>query len=258
VTPPVDAFEPSEYPGPRPAGPVLVRDGRVHDVEVVAGDAGPVLRAGVDASVLSPSAVRWVVAYGSNASPSRLVGKGLDARGAVLLPASVAGWVPAFEHRRTGYGAVPLTFVPRAGVRTTTWLLGVHVADTRRLDRSEGRRPRDAAGAEDPADAPADVRATGPPPDDLHTAPADAYRLGRIGDVDVAGGWRVDDALAYLPGSRTEVQVDAAGRWRTWPAVGQPSAAAHVDADGPSRPAPAPADPVRGPWPHTPLRRVGA
>jgi hypothetical protein len=250
---PVVAFDPAGYPGPRPDGPVLVHGGRSHAVEVVprrASDGTPLVRprSRVDAPVLDRDAVRWIVAYGSNASPPRLVSKGLDRRGAVLLPARLDGWVPAFEHRRTGYGAVPLTLVPASGVTTATWLLGVHVSDTGVLDRSEGRSPRDVAAA-----AGATSRTVGPEPDDLHVAPAGAYRVGRVGTVHVAGRWRVEDALAYLPGPRTEVQVDEGGRWRTWPAVDQPAAAAHVEAAGASRPAPTVPAPVVGRWPRTTL-----
>jgi hypothetical protein len=256
---PVVAFDPAAYPGPRPEGPVLVHDGRSHDVEVVpreAADGTPLVRprSRVDAPVLDPDAVRWIVAYGSNASPPRLVSKGLDRRGAVLLPARLGGWVPAFEHRRTGYGAVPLTLVPDAGATTATWLLGIHVSDTGVLDRSEGRSPRDVAAAA-PLRVPA--RTVDPEPDDLHVAPADAYRVGRVGTVHVAGRWRIEDALAYLPGPRAEVQVDAVGRWRTWPAVDQSAAAAHLDADGASRPAPTVGAPVLGVWPRTTLVAVG-
>jgi hypothetical protein len=245
---PVGPFEPASYPGPRPGAPVLVHDGHLHDVEVVGG-AGTELRSLAHAPVLDPGAVRWIVAYGSNASPPRLISKGLDRRGAVLLPAQLDGWVPAFEHRRTGYGAVPLTLVPAAGVSTRTWLLGVHAADTGVLDRSEGRRPGAAS-----TDVPGAARVDGAGPDDLHLAPVGAYRLGRVGTVQVAGRWRVDGALAYLPGPNTEVQVDEVGRWRTWPAVDQTAAAAHVEAGGPSRPAPAWRTPVAGRWPRTRLR----
>lgn len=250
---PVVAFDPAGYPGPRPDGPVLVHAGRTHEVEVVAraADGGtPQVRArsGVDSPVLDPDLVRWIVAYGSNASPSRLVGKGLDRRGAVLLPAHLGGWVPALEQRRTGYGAVPLTLVPAEGVTTATWLLGVHVDDTGVLDRSEGRPPGDVAGR-----VGAGPRVVGPEPDDLHLAPTGAYRLGRVGTVHVAGRWQVERALAYLPGPRTEVQVDESGRWRTWPEVDQSSAAAHVDTRGSCRPAPPVPSAVIGGWPRTPV-----
>jgi hypothetical protein len=246
---PVGSFDPASYPGPRPGAPVVVHDGHLHGVEVVGGGDVAEIRSDTSAPVLEPDVVRWVVAYGSNASPPRLVSKGLDRRGAVLLPAHLDGWVPAFEHRRTGYGAVPLTLVPDAGVRTATWLLGVHVADTGVLDRSEGRPLGDVAPR-----TPFGPPGVGAEPDDLHLAPTGAYRLGRVGTVHVAGRWQVEGALAYLPGPRTEVQVDRAGRWRTWPAVDQSAAAEHVDAGGPASPAPAVAATVVGRWPRTRLR----
>jgi hypothetical protein len=234
-------FDPATYPGPRPPGPCLVHDGRVHVVplpEEVVGHPGAALRTEVDAEVADLEAVRWVVAYGSNASPGRLVDKGLDRRGAWLLPAEVEGWVAAFEHRRTGYGSVPLTLVPDAGARLETWVLGVHVDDLPALDRSEGRLPGDAVG--------------GPIRDDARQAPPGAYRLGPVGEVVVADRWRLPDALAYLPGPRTRVQVPA-GEWRTWPRWEQTDAAVHAAAGGPSAlPPPVPAA-ITGPWPETPL-----
>jgi hypothetical protein len=244
---PVACFDPASYPGPRPGAPVVVHEGHLHDVEVVGGTAAE-LRSRVDAPVLEPEALRWVVAYGSNASPPRLVSKGLDRRGAVLLPAHLDGWVPAFEHRRTGYGAVPLTLVPAAGTTTATWLLGVHVDDTDVLDRSEGRPPHEVATS-----ARAEPRRVGAEPDDLHLAPTGAYRLGRVGTVHVAGRWQLEDAVAYLPGPDTEVQVDEGGRWRTWPTVDQAAAAEHLATGGPSRPAPTVAATVVGRWPRTVL-----
>jgi hypothetical protein len=244
---PVRSFEPASYPGPRPGAPVVVHEGHLHDVEVV-GDVAAELRSPVDAPVLDPDAVRWVVAYGSNASPPRLVSKGLDQRGAVLLPARLHGWIPAFEHRRTGYGAVPLTLVPVAGVTTATWLLGVHVDDTDVLDRSEGRPPYEVADS-----ARAEPPGVGAEPDDRHLAPTGAYRLGRVGTVHVADRWQLEGALAYLPGPDTEVQVDGAGGWRTWPTVGQAAAAEHLDSGGASRPAPAVVATVVGRWPRTAL-----
>lgn len=230
-------FAPQTYPGPRPDGPTLVHRGRLHDVTVVGHPPRPVAR--VDADVCEPGAVRWVVAYGSNASPGRLLDKGLDDRGAVLLPATLDGWVAAFEDRHTGYGSVPLTLVPQAGARIETWVLGVHVDDVPVLDRSEGRMVSDA------------VAATWE--DDLRHAPPGAYRLGHVGEVTVAGRWRLPDALAYLPGPHTRVQVLPDGGWRTWPRSDQAAAAAHADAGGPSRQPPSVDRPVTGPWPDTPL-----
>lgn len=239
----IQPFRPATYPGPRPRGPVLVHRGRAHAVQLPppVPDDGTLVGAPVDApvgaDVLEPGAVRWVVAYGSNASPGRLLDKGLDDRGAVLLPARLSGWVAAFEGRRTGYGSVPLTLVPQPEARSETWVLGLHVDDVEALDRSEGRLPSDTAEA-----------TWG---DDLRHAPPGAYRLGHVGEVTVADRWRLPDALAYLPGPRTRVQVGPDGGWRTWPRSEQAAAAAHVDARGPSREPPPVARPVTGPWPHT-------
>ncbi|MTV27017.1 hypothetical protein FTX61_16575 [Nitriliruptoraceae bacterium ZYF776] len=218
----VPAFDPARYPGPRPDGPTLVHDGRVHPLHL--DHAAPHLRAAVDAPVLAGEVRRWVVAYGANASPGRLVDKGLDRRGAVLLPAVVTDHVPAFESRRTVYGSVPLTLVRQEGARTATWVLGVHVDDTDVLDRSEGR----AIGS---------------------------YRLGHVGVVAVADRFVLDDALAYLPGPDTVLQRDAAGGWRTWPQLAQADASAHLDAAGPAVPAPTPSRTVAGDWPVATLRR---
>lgn len=236
-------FDPETYPGPRPDGPALVHRGLAHDLVVAADDDhGPTLQAPVDADVLDLAAVRWVVAYGSNASPGRLVDKRLDDRGALLLPAEVTGWVPAFEARPTRYGAIPLTFVPEADTRIATWVLGVHQDDLAALDRSEGRLTSDTVGA-----------TWG---DELRHAVPGAYRLGHIGEVVVADRWRLPDALAYLPGPTTRVQVAPDGGWRTWPAWDQAAAATHVASDGPSREPPAVPDAVTGPWPSTPLLPV--
>lgn len=237
-------FEPASYPGPRPAGPTLVHRGRAHPLDL-ASDGGGVPRpdAAVDADVLDPDAVRWVVAYGSNASPGRLLDKRLDERGALLLPAELHGWVAAYEARRTGYGSVPLTLVPQAGARLSTWLLGVHEDDVPALDRSEGRLTSDAVDA-----------SWG---DDLRQAPPGAYRLGHVGEVVVEDGWRLPDALAYLPGPRTRVQVAPDGGWRTWPRWDQADAATHVASGGPSRLPPPVERPVTGPWPETDLLATG-
>lgn len=239
-------FDASRYPGPRPDGPTLVHRRRAHPVRLATGPAAgaqPQPEAPVDAEVLDPDAVRWVVAYGSNASPGRLVDKGLDRRGALLLPARLDGWVPAFEARRTGYGSVPLTLVPQPGAQLATWVLGVHADDVATLDRSEGRVLSDA------------VAVTWG--DDLRSAPAGSYRLAHVGEVEVADGWRLPDALAYLPGPRTRVQVAPDGGWRTWPRWDQATAATHVASDGPSRTPPPVERPVTGPWPDTELLATG-
>jgi hypothetical protein len=234
-------FDPASYPGTRPAGPVVVVDGGVHPVRVVADEDPLVMRASVTAPVLEPGAARWVVAYGSNASPGRLVDKGLDARGAVLLPARLRGWVPAFEHRRTGYGSVPLTLVPEPGALTDTWVLGVHHADTTIVDASEGRvcgAALDELGGAAPQ-----------APDDGRRAPPGTYRLGRIGPVVVHEDLVLHDAVAYLPGPRTAVQVDGSGGWRTWPTTDQTAARRHVESEGPWRVAPLVGGTVTDGWP---------
>jgi hypothetical protein len=191
--------------------------------------------------VLDPGVARFSIAYGSNASPLRLVDKGLTVGGAVLLPAVVRGWVPAFEARRTGYGAVPLTLVAAPGVVTETWVLGLPPEALPELDRTEGRLPDGPPATREPDDA------------DPRRAPPGTYQLGPIGDVEVAGRWVLRDALAYLPGPWTQVQITDEGGWRTWPEHDQAAAAAHIDADGPSAPAPAVVAPHLGPWPETPL-----
>lgn len=195
--------------------------------------AGPV-------PVLDPGAARFSVAYGSNASPARLMDKGLTARGALLLPAVVRGWVAAFEGRRTGYGAVPLTLVPAPGAVTRTWVLGLVPAALVELDRTEGRVP---------GHTPAHVR---PEAGDARFAAPGTYQLGRVGDVEVAGRFVVRGAVAYLPGPATRVQV-VAGGWRTYPASDQADAARHVDEEGPTFRAPSVGEVVLGPWPETVL-----
>jgi hypothetical protein len=232
---PVPPFDPATYPGPRPDGPCLVHDGRVHPASLPEDpSAGP--QTPVDAEVADLDAVRWVVAYGSNASPGRLVDKELDARGAWLLPAVLDGWLTVFEDRATRYGSIPLTLVPHPGARLDTWVLGVHHHDVPTLDRTEGRYPAAVVAV-----------------DDGRSAPPGVYRLGHVGEVVVADRWRLPEALAYLPGSRTRVQVDGQGAWRTWPASDQAAAAAHVASAGPSREPPPVPTPVTGPWPETPL-----
>jgi hypothetical protein len=231
-------FDPASYPGWRPDEPVLVHAGQVEPVQVHAGRVEPTLRA---------EDRRWVVAYGANACPDRLVDKGLDRRGALLLPARVRGWAAAFEARITSYGAVPLTLVPTGDDRPhDTWVLGLHPDDLPTLDRTEGRVEVAAGVTPVPVHRGGDA-VDGPPPG--------TYRLGRIGEVEVAGGLRLPVGLAYLPGPATSVQV-VDGGWRTWPASDQAEARAHVRSGGEHAPAPQPADGdvVTGPWPPTPLR----
>jgi hypothetical protein len=235
------AFDPLGYPGARPAGPVLVTDDAVLAVAVTADPAAPVRVRTPRAAVLrDPAAVRWVVAYGANACPDRLRDKGLTGPGALLLPARIDGWVPAFEARTTGYGAVPLTLVPAPGVTTATWVLGLHRDLVPVLDRTEGRVAGGAPRSVDPAAGTADA------------APPGAYRLGRVGTARVAARFALPGALAYLPGPGTRVQRTA-DRWRTWPDHDQAAARRHLAAGRPSAvPVPV-AAPVLGSWPATPL-----
>lgn len=192
--------------------------------------------------VLEPEGAVFGVAYGSNASPARLMDKELTGRGAVLLPARVRGFVAAFEARRTGYGAVPLTLVPAPGAVTDTWVLGLPRELLPGLDRTEGRVPDGMPAEREPDDA------------DPRRAPPGTYQLGRVGDVEVAGRWLLPQVPAYLPGPWTRIQITACGTWRTWPEHGQDAAAAHVDRGGPSCPAPPVTDPILGDWPPTPLQ----
>ncbi len=233
----VSSFDPRSYPGPRAAGPAVVHDGRVVQLDLDAWPAGPAVPV-----LREPERIRFVVAYGSNAAPGRLHDKRLDVHGAVLLPARLVGYVAAFEARRTGYGAVPLTLVPEPGAVIDTWVLGLSPAATGLLDRTEGRVAERT---------PARVR---PEHGDGCFAPPGTYQLGRVGGVDVAGRWSLEDALAYLPGRDTRVQCHDDGSWRTWPRFDQAAAAEHLDRGGASRPAPPVAVPVFGPWPGTPLR----
>lgn len=219
-------FDPARYPGGRPDGPVLVTD---HAQVPIGAD-----------EVADRTDVRWVVAYGANASPDRLRDKGLTGPGALLFPARLEGWVAAFEARVTGYGAVPLTLVPEPGARTDTWVLGVHRDLVGVLDRTEGRVPGGAPPRVDPGAGSA------------RHAPPGTYQLGRVGPVDIAGGWVLPDGLAYLPGPSTEVQCSEDG-WRTWPTHDQAAARRHVAVGGSSSPAFWLREPVFGSWPATPL-----
>lgn len=239
-------FDPSRYPGPRPSGPSLVLDGACYAVTLdLSAPAGVVADPSLGhAPVLAADAVRWVVAYGSNASPPRLRDKGLDRHGVILLPAELAGWVPAFEHRRTSYGAVPLTLVPKPDRRVATWVAGVHRDVTDVVDASEGRRRRTRGRASVPLAGPADGRR--PPPG--------AYELAQVGTVPVLGGRaHLHGAVAYVAAAGTAVQVDEVGAWRTWPQVDQAAALAHLERGGPWRPAAAPDTTHLGDWPTTPL-----
>jgi len=225
---------------------VLVLDGEVVPLELDGPPDAPLRPADPGTlpdpiRVLQPGVARFCVAYGSNASPLRLRDKELTAQGALLLPARVKGWVAAYEARRTGYGAVPLTFVPCPGAVTPTWVLGLPAALLPRLDRSEGRVPHGPPAEREPDDA------------DHRRAPPGTYQLGRVGDVEVADRFLLPDALAYLPGPWTRVQVTDDGAWRTWPQYDQASAAAHVDRGGDALLAPPVEHPLLGDWPRTPL-----
>lgn len=158
------------YPGRRPDGPVLVWQERTWplDRELSAPEAAG------DAPVLTAADRRWIVAYGGNASPQRLVQKGLDRFGALLLPAVVEGWATATEDRIAKHGAAPLTIVPRPGARLDTWVVGVHPTDLAALDVDEGRGER--------------------------------YIVGSLGDAAVAARWRLSPALAYGPAPRTRLR----------------------------------------------------
>jgi gamma-glutamylcyclotransferase (GGCT)/AIG2-like uncharacterized protein YtfP len=240
-------FDPRGYPGPRPPGPVLVHDGAVHPLRVDGPShapvrlAAPMPAAGSVPAMAATGELSWSVAYGSNASPGRLVAKGLDRDGAVLLPARITGFVPAFEHRRTGYGSVPLTLVPAAGAVHDTWVLGLPARATDLLDRTEGR----VRGA-----PPTTVR---PETGDGRFAPPGTYQLARVGEVAVADRFVLAPGLAYLPGPGARVQVTEDGRWRAWPTWDQAAAGTHVEAPGADRPPPDVEEPVLGGWPDTTL-----
>lgn len=238
----VPRFDPASYPGPRPEGPVLVHRECVHHLDVDSALPSPLRSRALDPErvpvLRRQPEVRWSVAYGSNASPERLMDKGLDRWGALLLPARLAGWQPAFEARRTGYGAVPLTLVPAPGTTMTTWVLGLLPDDLDELDRTEGRLADDRSSDD------------GPVRDTARHAPRGTYRLGRVGEVAVADRFVLPDALAYLPGPATEVQRTADG-WRTWPDHRQEDAVRGLH--GPCAPAPDVGAMVRGRWPATEL-----
>lgn len=237
-------FDPAAYPGWRPDGPTLVHRGTCHRV-VVDGDRDQPVRAPVHAPVLEPGRTRWSLAYGGNACPDRLIDKGLDGSGALLLPAVLSGWQPVFESRATRYGSVPLTLVPAPGQTLGAWVLGVHEDDVPALDRSEGRYL-------DPDDPPR-VRAA-PGSHDAVTAPVGAYVLGRVGPAAVADRFLLPDTLAYLPGPATTLAADADGAPLAWPACDQAAARAATDQ---RRRARLPTFQIRpvppGLWPATPL-----
>lgn len=181
---------------------------------------------GAAAPVLDAEGVRWTVAYGSNASPARLIDKGLDAAGALLLPAVLADHVTAWEARRSpSTGAVPLTLVDRPGTVMRCWVLGLGPDALAALDASEGR--------------------------------GDRYLLGCVGPVAVADRFRIEDALAFGPGRSTRV-LAAGGAPVTAADTDQAGAAALLD--DPSVVSVV-ADPlpriVPAGWPQTPLGDLG-
>lgn len=176
---------------------------------------------GEPAPVLSEMARRWVFTYGSNACPHRLVDRGLDRRGALLLPATAVGWAAAWEARRiTPGGAVPLTLVPAPGRPLDRWVLGVHPDDLERLDAAESR------GAN--------------------------YLLGVVGDVAVAARWSLSRALAYGPGPTTRVLAQD-GTPVTHPARDQPAVRALLEAGAETVAAHPLPDAATSAWPTTPL-----
>jgi gamma-glutamylcyclotransferase (GGCT)/AIG2-like uncharacterized protein YtfP len=189
-------FDPATYPGRCADGPVLVWKGAERSLDV--RGAEPRLP-GCEAPVLHAPDRRWVLAYGANACPARLIDKGLDRRGALLLPAAASGWVTAWEARRSATGAVPLTLVRAPGRRLQTWVLGLHPDDLDRLDSSEGRGSR--------------------------------YVLGEVGDIAVAARWHLRRALAYGPARETLVLADG-DAILTHPEHAQAEAAATLESGG--------------------------
>lgn len=164
---------------------------------------------------------RWSLAYGANASPDRLIDKGLDLAGAVLLPASVLGWQRAWEARRTtSTSAIPLTLHRSASARLDVMVLGIVPEHAELLDLSEGRGSN--------------------------------YVLARVGPVAVASRFLLEDALAYGPTSGTRLLLHE-GRVVVYPDADQVAAAALFDVEHPvSLPTAAVADVGQG-WPDTPL-----
>lgn len=263
----IETFDPASYPGPRPAGPALLYRGRL----LTLGIGGPVeapLRleppgGPAPERLLDLQELRFVLAYGSNASPGRLVAKGLDLHGVLLLPARALDVVPAFEQRRTSYGSVPLTLVPSPGAVTDTWALGLPPRSATLLDRSEGRPPTAppsvrrrglSADGVSPRDEPADGVSPRDEPADGHVPPRDAYRLAHVAEVNLADRFLLPQALAYVPGPATRVQTLPDGRWRSWPASRQRDALEHLDRRGPARAVPPLGTVVTGAWPSTPIR----
>jgi gamma-glutamylcyclotransferase (GGCT)/AIG2-like uncharacterized protein YtfP len=220
----VSRFDPATYPGHRPDGPVLVYQGREWPVRVDGATSRPVTApdAAQGADVLATDDVRWIVAYGANASPDRLIDKVLDLRGALLLPARLYQWRLVWEARHSAStGAVPLTLASSPGSVLDTWVLGVHPVDVDTVDRSEGRGGN--------------------------------YDIGRVGHVAVAGRFLLAEALAYGPTDLTRVLLDDDGDELTWPPLAQADAVARLDATAPVGRGVPLAGAVRSGWPPTPL-----
>jgi gamma-glutamylcyclotransferase (GGCT)/AIG2-like uncharacterized protein YtfP len=196
---------------------VLVDDGAVHPLSLPDARAS---RSGGRAPDPAVHDRTWVLAYGSNACPDRLIDKRLD-RDAVLLPASAWGWRTVWEARRSLTGAVPLTLVGAPGERLETWVLGLQRSDLDRLDRSEGRGSR--------------------------------YALGRTGDVAVAARWRLPRALAYGPGAATRVLATGTGSPLSCPPFDQRAARAALQHGRRHRTVARLPLPAGDGWPHTPL-----
>lgn len=216
-------FDPRRYPGTPPQGPTLVLEGSCHAVHATGSVERPVEPVGdaPRAPVLDPGRIRWSLAYGSNAAPDRLVDKGLDRLGAVLLPASVLGWRRVWEARRSSTTAVPLTLAPAPGERLDAWVVGLDADDTDRLDTSEGRGTR--------------------------------YGLGRLGPAAVAGRFLLDDVLAYVATSATSL-ITVGGVALGYPDHDQASALRHLGLPGRTTlAARATGEEIVGPWPGTPL-----
>ena len=228
-------FDPASYPGPRPAGPVLVRHGEVCPLGVGGPSTWPYSG---QAAPAVPSPLSHSVAYGANACPERLIDKTLDDPGAVLLPARMRGWAPVFQARSTHYGSVPLTLIPEEEGRIRdTWVLGVHETCLETLDRTEGRLWRP-----DPLD----------PQRTVATAVSGGYVLGRIGPVAVAERYVLADALAYLPAPGNRLLCGDAGPL-IWPEHDQASARAALDGGAPTAAAPRAERVEQGDWPPTEL-----
>lgn len=224
-------FDPRSYPGPRPTGPVLVRGASARPLELGGPSPRPYL--GPTAAAV-PEVLAYSVAYGSNANVDRLWDKGLTGAGAVLLPARMRGWDPAFAARETRYGSVPLVLVPGAADRVRdTWVVGLAPEALAALDESEGRRP----GQQDDA---------------VPGAPTGGYLLGRIGPVAVADRYLLADALAYRPSPGTRLLAHGDGAM-TWPEHDQAEARAALAGAGPTVPAPPVERVEAGAWPPTPL-----